>query len=66
MVPTPLETIPPASMKDETSTGIHVKFNVYSLYIYDVEVVDNTVYHRIQIPGKSLLNEIGEPELPQI
>jgi hypothetical protein len=54
---------PRAYMKDETTTGITVRFDIPGLFIYE-EKVDGVAYQHITIPSRAELTEVGKPELP--
>jgi hypothetical protein len=55
---------PPRSyMKDQTTTGVMVNFDVPGMFAHEV-VVDGVTYHRLSIPGHAALTEVGKPELP--
>jgi hypothetical protein len=55
---------PPRSyMKDETTTGITVRFDVPGLFIHE-EQVDGVTYHHVSIPGHAAMAAVGKPELP--
>lgn len=55
--------IPSSHMKDETTMGTMVNFDIPGMYVHEVEV-DKVIYHRLSIPGYSVLMDIGKPELP--
>lgn len=55
--------VPRSAMKDETTMGIMVNFDIPGMYVYEV-CVDKVVYHRMSIPGYAALMDIGKPELP--
>ncbi len=50
-------------MKDETTTGITVRFDIAGLFISD-EKVDGVLFHHLSIPGRAFTTELGKPELP--
>jgi len=54
---------PRAYMKDETTTGLMVNFDVPGMFVHEVEV-DGVTYHRLSIPGHTTLLDLGKPELP--
>jgi hypothetical protein len=57
---------PPCSyMKDETTTGITVRFDVPGLFIYE-QKVDGVAYHHLSIPGHAAMTAVGKPELPML
>ncbi len=54
---------PRSMMKDETTTGTLVNFEVPGMFIREVDV-EGTTYHRLRIPGRAALRSLGRPELP--
>ena len=54
---------PRSNMKEETTTGTMVNFSMPGIFIYEVNV-EGTFYHRLALPGKGTLTNIGKPELP--
>ena len=50
-------------MKDESTTGMLVNFDVSGMNVHSVEVAGE-VYQRLSIPGNGAGLEIGEPEVP--
>lgn len=50
-------------MKDETSMGMLVNFDIPGMYVHEVKV-DGVTYHRLSIPRGGTLGEVGKPELP--
>jgi hypothetical protein len=54
---------PRAYMKDETTSGITVRFDIPGLFIYE-EKVAGVTYQHITIPSRAGLDQIGKPELP--
>lgn len=55
---------PPRSyLKDETTTGITMRFDLAGLFVSG-ELVDGVAYQRVTIPGRASTTEIGKPELP--
>jgi len=54
---------PSSNMKDETTMGITVNFDISGMFVQEVKV-DGVKYHRTSIPGHANLINIGEPELP--
>ena len=51
------------TLKEESTIGLMVHFDIPGMYVYEVEE-GGRIYHRLQIPGRAPLNEIGKPELP--
>jgi hypothetical protein len=54
---------PQAYMKEQTTTGVMVNFDVPGMFVHE-QVVGNVTYHRLSIPGHATLTEEGKPELP--
>ena len=54
---------PRAYMKDETTMGITLRFDIPGLFIYE-EKVDGVAYQHITIPSRAGLTEVGKPALP--
>lgn len=52
-------------MKDETTTGMLVNFDVSGMNVHEIEI-DGVTYHRLSIPGNASGFEIGKPEVPVI
>ncbi len=50
-------------MKDETTSGILINFDVPGMFAREVER-EGVMYHRLSIPGHAALTNFGEPELP--
>lgn len=50
-------------MKDETTTGVTVRFDFPGLFVYE-QKVDGVTYQRLAIPGRAALTDVGKPELP--
>ena len=61
----PAELAPRSYMKDETTSGLLVNFNVPGMYVHNVEI-EGVVYQRLSIPGKATSTTIGKPEVPII
>jgi hypothetical protein len=58
-----LGDVPQSTMKDETTTGSMVNFNVPGIFAREYNR-DKVLYHRLTMPGKGLLENVGKPELP--
>lgn len=54
---------PRAYMKDETTMGATVRFDIPGLFVYE-ERVDGVAYQRVAIPAWARRTDLGEPELP--
>ncbi|MHA2401685.1 MAG: C25 family cysteine peptidase [Candidatus Kariarchaeaceae archaeon] len=55
---------PPHSvMKDETTMGITVNFDISGMFVQELKV-DDVIYHTISIPGQARRMTLGKPELP--
>lgn len=54
---------PSAALKEETTKGTLVRFEVPGLYAQEAKV-DDTIFHRLAIPRHSTLLDIGKPEVP--
>lgn len=52
-------------VKDETTSGMLLNFDIPGIYVYNV-VKNDTTYQRISIPGHGTNTELGKPELPVI
>lgn len=52
-------------MKDETTMGMLVNFDIPGMYVHEV-IVEGVTYHRLSIPREGTLAEVGKPELPLI
>ncbi len=57
--------VPDIIMKDETTTGLLINFDVPGMFAREVER-EGVMYHRLSIPGHAALTKYGEPELPII
>lgn len=57
--------VPRTWMKDETTTGITVRFDVPGIFVQQ-EVIDGVRYHRISLPGCAETIEVGRPQVPVI
>jgi len=55
--------VPQAIMKDETTSGNMVNFNIPGMFVREVKR-EGVKYHRLSMPGKGSLENIGQPELP--
>lgn len=55
--------VPRPAMKDETTMGIMMNFDIPGMFVHEVEV-DKVTYHRLSIPGYATLMDVGKPELP--
>jgi len=55
--------MPQSYMKDETTMGTLVNFDIPGVFIHEVKV-DGTVFHRLSIPGHAARCDVGKPELP--
>lgn len=54
---------PRSCMKDETTMGMMLNFDVPGMFVQEVEV-EGVTYHRLSIPGHATLLDEGKPELP--
>ena len=54
---------PRSFMKDETTTGMMVNFDIPGMFVHEVEV-GGEKFHRLSIPGRGTLTDVGKPELP--
>jgi hypothetical protein len=65
----PFDEVSPAEkpsqsyMKEETTTGMLVNFDIPGMYVYEVEAEGET-YQRLTIPGRGTTTEVGKPEVP--
>lgn len=50
-------------MKDETTMGTTVRFDIPGVFVYE-EKVDGVTYHHLSISGRAALTDVGKPELP--
>ncbi len=50
-------------MKDETTTGLTVNFDMDGMFVTETKV-DGVTYHDLSIPGKATLMDVGRPRLP--
>jgi hypothetical protein len=55
--------LPSAALKEETTLGTLVRFDIPGMYAQKVEL-DGTTFHRLAIPRHTALLDIGKPELP--
>jgi hypothetical protein len=57
-------TRPKVFMKDETTLGTTLRFDLPGLYVYE-EKIDQGTYHHVSLAGGgSNLRQVGKPELP--
>jgi hypothetical protein len=54
---------PISYMKDETTIGTTVNFDLPGMLVHEVQV-QGMLYHRLSIPGHSTLLNLGKPDLP--
>lgn len=54
---------PRVYMKDETTMGTTVRIDIPGVFIY-TEEVDGEIFHRLSVPSRAVLTDIGKPELP--
>jgi len=54
---------PDSYVKDETTTGLLVNFDLPGLYVTE-EKAEGRLWHRLMVPGHSHTDLIGAPELP--
>lgn len=52
-------------MKDETTTGLTVNFDVDGMFVTEARV-DGVTYHHLSVPGKVNTMDVGKPRLPLI
>lgn len=52
-------------MKDETTSGMLINFDVPGIYVYELPRKD-TIYQRVLIPGHGTTTSLGKPELPVV
>jgi len=55
--------VPRSAMKDETTMGTTVNFDIPGMFVHEVKV-NGVIYHRLSIPGHTTLLDLGKPELP--
>ncbi len=55
--------LPRAALKEETTLGTLVRFDVPGLYAQKI-LVDDVTFHRLAIPRHTTLLDLGKPELP--
>jgi hypothetical protein len=55
--------VPRVYMKDETSTGTTVRFDIPGVFVYKTSV-NGVAYHRFSIPSRAAITDVGQPELP--
>ena len=56
---------PRAYMKEQTTTGVMLNFDVPGMLVHEVNV-EGITFHRLSIPGQAALSDVGKPELPII
>jgi hypothetical protein len=54
---------PSAALKEETTMGTLVRFDIPGLYAQEIKV-DGVTFHRLDIPRHTTLLDLGKPELP--
>ncbi|UCE73701.1 MAG: hypothetical protein JSV56_11845 [Methanomassiliicoccales archaeon] len=54
---------PRSYMKDETTMGMMINFDIPGMFVQEVKV-DGVTYHRLSIPGYATNFDLGNPELP--
>lgn len=54
---------PNAALKEETTMGTLVRFDIPGLYAQEI-TVDGVTFHRLAIPRHTTLLDLGKPELP--
>ncbi len=54
---------PVSYMKDETTSGMMINFDVPGMFVQEVKV-EGVKYHRLSIPDHATLLDVGKPELP--
>ena len=59
----PEGALPAAALKEETTMGTLVRFDIPGLYARKI-TVDKVTFHRLSIPRHTTLLDIGKPELP--
>jgi hypothetical protein len=50
-------------MKDETTTGLMVNFDIPGMFAYEVKK-DGVIYHRLSISGQATMLSEGKPDVP--
>ena len=55
--------VPRTWMKDETTTGITVRFDTPGIFVQERRI-DGVAYQRIIVPGRAGSTEVGKPEVP--
>jgi Peptidase family C25/Propeptide_C25/Domain of unknown function DUF11 len=58
-------TPPRSYLKDETTTGITVRFDLAGLFVHD-ETIGGVAFQHVTIPGRATTTDVGRPELPVI
>ena len=59
----PAKTPPRSYMKDETTTGLMVNFDIPGMFAYEFKR-DGVTYHRLSIPGQATMLSEGKPDVP--
>lgn len=54
---------PHSYMKDETTTGIMINFDIPGMFVHQA-TRDGVLYHKLSIPGYDTSLNVGKPELP--
>ena len=57
------DTSPSAALKEETTMGTMVRFDIPGLYAQEIKV-DGVTFHRLAVPRHTTLLDLGKPELP--
>lgn len=55
--------VPRSWMKDETTTGITLRFDTPGIFVQSTRV-DGVAYQRLMVPGRAGTTEVGKPEVP--
>jgi hypothetical protein len=50
-------------MKDETTTGLTVNFNIDGMFVNEIKI-EGVTYHHLSIPCKATMLDLGKPQLP--
>jgi hypothetical protein len=59
----PAQSLPRSYMKDETTTGLMVNFDIPGMFAYEIKR-DGVIYQRLSIPGQATLLSAGKPDVP--
>jgi len=59
----PAQTGMRSYIKDETTSGMLINFDVPGILVSKIEI-DRETYHRLKIPGRGTYADLGNPELP--